>query len=59
MTRDEIQAFVREVIGSGSSFSSEGINAQVEKIVERWEEDRSEACREAVSNDRFWGREPE
>lgn len=59
MTKDEMRVFVREVIQSGSSFSSEGINAQVEKIVERWEEDRSEACREAVSDDRFWGREPE
>lgn len=52
MTREEIEAFVRDVIASGSSASRDGIDAQVKRIADRWDDDQTQTWNRAVAEGR-------
>lgn len=52
MTKDEMREFVREVIASGSSLWADGVDAQVEKIVDKWDDDQTETWNRAVAEGR-------
>lgn len=47
MNRDERREFVRHTIDTGSIFLREGIEAMVEHISERWEQDLREFAPDA------------